>query len=46
MTAARADISVATQGCRAATQNGPKGFELLKTKAGSIVIQEVIALPA
>ena len=35
-----------TQRCGAATQNGPKRFELLKAKAGSIPIQEAITLHA
>jgi hypothetical protein len=46
MTAARAGIAMATQRCGAATQNGPKRFELLKAKAGSIPIQEAITLHA
>ena len=35
-----------TQRCGAATLNGTKGFVLLKIKAGSIAIQEVVALRA
>jgi hypothetical protein len=35
-----------TQCCRAAPLNGTKGFALLKIKAGSITIQEVVALRA
>src|ERR1019366_7818940 len=46
MTAARADIAMTAQRCGAAAQNGPKRFELLKAKAGSIPIQKAIALHA
>jgi len=46
MTAARAGIAMTTQRCGAATQNGPKRFELLKAKAGSIAIREAITLHA
>jgi len=35
---------MATQGSGAAALNGAKGFELLKVKARSILIQEVITL--
>ena len=44
MTAAQAGIAMTTQRCGAATQYGPKRFELLKAKAGSIPIQEAIAV--
>ena len=37
---------MAAQRCRTATRNGTKGFELLKVKAGSIPIQEAIAVYA
>src|ERR1700687_4863207 len=46
MTAARAGIAMTAQRCGAAAQNGPKRFELLKAKAGSIPIQEAIAVRA
>ena len=46
MTAAQACILVATQCCSAAALNGTKRFELLKVKAGSIAVQEAIALSA
>jgi hypothetical protein len=46
MTAARAGIPMTAQRSGAAAQNGAKGFELLKAKAGSIAIQEAIALHA
>jgi hypothetical protein len=35
-----------TQRCGAAALNGAKGFVLLKVEAGSIAIQEVVALRA
>jgi hypothetical protein len=35
-----------TQRCGAAAQNGPKRFEVLKAKTGSIPIQEAIAVRA
>src|SRR5580700_5143638 len=46
MTAARAGIAMTAQCRGAAAQNGAKGFELLKAKAGSIPIQEAIAVHA
>jgi hypothetical protein len=46
MTAARASIAMTAQSCGATAQNGTKRFELLKAKAGSIPIQETIALHA
>jgi hypothetical protein len=46
MTAVRAGITMAAERCGATAQNGAKGFELLKAKAGSIPIQEAIALHA
>src|SRR5258708_37389993 len=46
MTAVRAGIAMTAQRCGAAAQNGPKRFELLKAKAGSIPIQEAIAVRA
>src|SRR5450631_4820605 len=46
MTATRAGIAMTAQSSGATTQNGTKGFELLKAKAGSIAIQEAIALHA
>jgi hypothetical protein len=46
MTAAQAGILVSTQGGGAAALNGTKRFELLKVKAGSIPVQEAIALCA
>jgi hypothetical protein len=46
MTAARASIAMTAQSCGATVQNGTKRFELLKAKAGSIPIQEAIALHA
>src|ERR1017187_7551248 len=46
MPAARAGIAMAAERCGATVQNGAKGFELLKAKAGSIPIQEVIAVHA
>jgi hypothetical protein len=46
MTAVRAGIAMTAQRCGAAAQNGPKGFELLKAKAGSIPIQKTIAVRA
>jgi hypothetical protein len=44
MTTARACILVATQCCGAAALNGTKRFELLEIKAGSIPVQEAVAL--
>src|SRR5882724_10438885 len=46
MTAVRAGIAMTTQRSGAAAQNGPKRFELLKAEAGSIAIQEAIAVRA
>jgi hypothetical protein len=46
MTAAGAGIAMTAQRCGAAAQDGPKRFELLKAKAGSIPIQKAIALHA
>jgi hypothetical protein len=46
MATLRTEIYVATQRRGAATLNGTKRFELLKIKAGSIAIQEVVALRA
>jgi hypothetical protein len=46
MSAAQACIPVTTQCCGAAALNGAKRFELLKVKAGSIPVQEAIALSA
>src|SRR5207253_9349664 len=46
MTAAWAGIAMTAQRSGAAAQNGPKRFELLKAKAGSIPIQKAIALHA
>src|SRR5437899_7146734 len=46
MTAVGAGIAMTAQRCGAAAQNGPKRFELLKAKAGSIPIQEAIAVRA
>src|SRR5437016_12808810 len=46
MTAVRAGIAMTAQRCGAAALNGAKGFELLKAKAGSIPIQEAIAVRA
>jgi hypothetical protein len=46
MSTAQARIPVATQCCGAAAPNGTKRFELLKVKAGSIAVQEAIALSA
>src|SRR6266496_3323083 len=46
MIAVRAGIAMTTQRCGAAAQNRPKRFELLKTKTGSIPIQEAIAVRA
>src|ERR1700756_5099054 len=46
MSTAQAGIPVATQCCGATTLNGTKRFELLEVKAGSIAVQEVIALRA
>jgi hypothetical protein len=37
---------VAAERCRATALDGTKGFALLKIKAGSIAIQEVVALRA
>jgi hypothetical protein len=44
MTAAWAGIAMTAQRRSATAQNGPKRFELLKVKAGSIAIQKAIAL--
>jgi hypothetical protein len=46
MSTAQACIPVATQCCGAAALNGTKRFELLEVKAGSITVQEAIALSA
>ena len=46
MPATRAGIAMTAQSSGATAQNGPKRFELLKVKAGSIAIQETIALCA
>jgi len=46
ISAAQARIPVTTQCCGAAALNGTKRFELLKVKAGSIPVQEAIALSA
>ncbi len=46
MSTAQARIPVATQCCGAAALNGSKRFELLEVKAGSIPVQEAIALSA
>ena len=46
MSTAQAGIPVATQCCGAAALNGTKRFELLEVKAGSIPVQEAIALSA
>src|SRR5438034_285251 len=46
MTAVRTGVAMTAQRCGATVQNGAKGFELLKAKAGSIPIQEAIALHA
>src|ERR1039457_2930385 len=46
MTATRAGIAMTAQSSGATTQNGTKGFELLKAKAGSIPIQKALALHA
>jgi hypothetical protein len=46
MTAVRTVIAMAAERCGATVQNGAKGLELLKAKAGSIPIQEAIALHA
>ncbi len=46
MTAVRAGIAMAAEGSGATVLNGAKGLELLKAKAGSIPIQEAIALHA
>src|ERR1019366_8563366 len=46
MPATRASIAMTAQSSGATTQNGTKGFELLKVKARSIPIQETIALCA
>src|SRR5215469_9886361 len=40
----RTHIHMTTQGGGAAALNGTKGFVLLKVEAGSIAIQEVVAL--
>ena len=39
-------IQMTAQRCRTTVLNGTKGFVLLKVKAGSIAIQEVVALRA
>src|SRR2546422_8090332 len=46
MTAVRAGVAMTAQRCGATAQNGTKGFELLKAKAGSIPVQEAIAVRA
>jgi len=46
MSTAQAGIPVATQCCGAATLNGTKRLELLEVKAGSIAVEEAIALSA
>ena len=46
MATLRTEIYVAAQRRRAAALNGTKGFALLKIEAGSIAIQEVVALRA
>lgn len=46
MTTAQASIPVATQCCGTTALNGTKRFELLEVKAGSIPVQEAIALSA
>ena len=46
MPAAQASIPVATQCCGTTALNGTKRFELLEVKAGSIAVQETIALRA
>src|SRR5438445_12583267 len=46
MPAARAGVPMAAQSRGATAQNGTKGFELLKAKAGSIPVQEAIAVRA
>src|SRR5258708_3177541 len=46
MSAAQAGIPVTAQCCGAGALNGTKRFELLKVKAGSIPVQEAIALSA
>src|SRR6266404_9966901 len=46
MSTAQAGIPVATPCCGAATLNATKRLELLEVKAGSITVQEVIALRA
>ncbi len=46
MSTAQARILVATQCCGTAALNGTKRFELLEVKAGSIPVQEAIALSA
>src|SRR5262249_51498562 len=46
MATPRKNMHVAPQRCGAAALNGTKRFELLKVKAGSISIQEVVALGA
>ena len=43
---AEASIAMPAEGSGATALNSPKGFELLKVKAGSIPIQEAIALRA
>src|SRR6266576_4072236 len=46
MPATRAGVAMTAQRCGATALNGPKRFELLKAKAGSIPIQKAIALHA
>src|SRR2546427_8204556 len=46
MPATRAGVAMTAQRCGTTAQNGPKRFELLKAKAGSIPIQKAIALQA
>jgi hypothetical protein len=46
MPAAQASIPVATQCCGTTALYGTKRFELLEVKAGSITVQEAIALRA
>jgi hypothetical protein len=46
MTTLRASIHMSTQRRRTTPLNSAKRFELLKIEAGSIAIQEVIALSA
>ena len=46
MATLRTKIHMGAERCRAAVLNGAKRFELLKVQAGSIAIQEVVALRA